>query len=113
MTVTRGALAVVHLPPALLQLVLEAGRGLEPSGVLLRADISSDRALLALTVRDLISRDLDIAVLKRRLGWAAERRALFGVLPTDARELPRYVRRNLLSSECYADSHDAESEPAC
>ena len=75
----RGALAVVHLPPALLRPLLDERSAPEPSGVLLRADLAADRALLALVVRDLIARDLAVAVLKRRLGWVAERRALFGV----------------------------------
>ncbi|MFN8162886.1 MAG: hypothetical protein U0R26_03470 [Solirubrobacterales bacterium] len=53
-------------------------------GALLRADIESERALLALVVRDLIAHGLTVSVLKRRLGWVAERRALFGALPPDA-----------------------------
>ena len=82
-TVARGALAVVHLPPALLQALLADARRRGPTGVLLRADLAADRALLALVVRDLLSRGLAVAVLKQRLGWVAERRALFGSqLPT-------------------------------
>jgi hypothetical protein len=80
-TVARGATAVIHVPPALLQLALSGESNLRPSGVLLRADLQRDRALVALTVRDLIGRGLTTAVLKRRLSWVAERRALFGVLP--------------------------------
>jgi hypothetical protein len=83
-TVARGALAVLHLPPALLQPLLSERLGPEPSGVLLRADIAADRALLALVVRDLIARGLAVGVLKRRLSWVAERRALFGTLSPDA-----------------------------
>ena len=45
---------------------------------------ASDRALLALVVRDLLDRGLAVGVLKRRLGWVAERRALFGALGPDA-----------------------------
>ncbi|HEX6206322.1 MAG TPA: hypothetical protein VFZ29_11015 [Solirubrobacterales bacterium] len=78
--VARGSLAVVHLPPSLLQAAL-AGSALRPTGVLLRADLPSDRALVALAARDLIEQGLAVGVLKRRLGWVAERRALFGVLP--------------------------------
>jgi hypothetical protein len=112
-TVARGALAVLHLPPALLQAFLRERLGPEISGVLLRADIATDRPLLALVVRDLIARGLDVAVLKRRLSWVAERRALFGALRPDvASGLPRNLCRNLLSSECYADFRDAEAEPA-
>ena len=96
-TVARGALAVLHLPPALLQPVLADGLGPEPSGVLLRADLAADRALLALVVRDLIARGVDVAVLKRRLSWVAERRAHFGSLAPDAAGgLPAAVLRRLL-----------------
>ncbi|HET9198059.1 MAG TPA: hypothetical protein VFN92_07390 [Solirubrobacterales bacterium] len=79
-TVAREAGAVVHLPPELLHEVLIASAW-RPSGVLLRADLDSDRALVALAVRDLLGRGLPAMVLKRRLAWVAERRALFGVLP--------------------------------
>jgi len=79
-TVARGALTVLHVPPRLLQPAL-ASSTLRPSGVLLRADLRSDRSLVALVARDLLSRKLAIGVVKRRLNWVAERRALFGVLP--------------------------------
>lgn len=75
----RGSLAVLHLPPHLLQGAL-AQSGLRVSGVLLRADLPGDRALVALTARDLLGRGFAVGVLKHRLGWVAERRALFGVL---------------------------------
>jgi len=74
---------VVHLPPDLLQPVL-AESAFQVSAVLLRADLSEDRALVALTVRDLIDAGMGAAVLKRRLTWVAERRALFGILPAGA-----------------------------
>jgi hypothetical protein len=77
---TRGSVAVVHLPPSLLQIAL-TDSPLRPTGVLLRADLPNDRALVALAARDLIERGLAVGVLKRRLGWVAERRALFGALP--------------------------------
>ena len=51
------------------------------TGALLRADVAADRALLALAFADLRGRGLAVAVLKRRLAWVAERRALFGTLP--------------------------------
>jgi hypothetical protein len=111
-TVARGALAVLHLPPELLQPLLVERLGPEPSGVLLRADVAADRALLGLLVRDLMDRDLAVAVLKRRLNWVAERRALFGSLGPDASGLPRNVCRNLLSSQCYADPRDEGVEIA-
>ncbi|HST70711.1 MAG TPA: hypothetical protein VLI94_13775 [Solirubrobacterales bacterium] len=99
--VARGATAAVHVPPQLLQPALERSVNLRPSGVLLRADLQSDRALVALTARELIERGLAIGVLKRRLGWVAERRALFGVLPAGSPGgLPqRLVRRLSGASE--------------
>jgi hypothetical protein len=75
----REATSVVHVPPQLLQEALDCG--LRPSGVLLRADLTEDRPLLALAARDLLARGLAFAVLKRRLTWVAERRAMFGALP--------------------------------
>lgn len=111
-TVARGALAVLRLPPALLRPCLE-GPGPEPSGVLLRADLAADRPLLALVVRDLMAGDLTVAILKRRLSWVAERRAFFGSLSPEAPGgLPGYLRRNLLPSDCRIETHDAEAAPA-
>jgi hypothetical protein len=94
-TVARGATAVVHLPPELFQPVIDGESSLRPSAALLRADLRCDRALVALTVRDLIQRGVPGAVLKHRLGWVAERRALFGILPAGSPGgLPeRLVRR--------------------
>jgi hypothetical protein len=112
-TVARGALAVLHLPPGLLQPALAVECGPEVSGVLLRADLAVSRPLVALVAHDLIARGLAVAVLKRRLSWVAERRALFGALQTDAASgLPRNLCRNLLSSGCYADFRDVEANPA-
>lgn len=82
-TLGREAGAVVHLPPELMHEVLDSPAW-SPSGVLLRADLGADRALVALAVRDLLGRGLRTAVLKQRLAWVAERRALFGVLPAGA-----------------------------
>jgi hypothetical protein len=78
--VARGALSVVRVPPALTQEAIADGAGPRFSGALLRADLGRDRALVALAARDLRSRGLDLAVLKRPLGWVASRRAHFGVL---------------------------------
>lgn len=93
-TVARGATAVLHVPPELLHEALVLG-SLRASGVLLRADLEDDRPLVALAVRDLMVRDLAVAVIKRRLSWMVERCALFGVLPVDSQGgLPgRLVRR--------------------
>jgi hypothetical protein len=97
-TVARGALAVVRIPPALLQPALD-GPGPDPSGALLRADVGADRALLCLLARDLLARGLDVAVLKRRLGWVAERRAHFGSLaPGATGGLPEPLLRRLALS---------------
>lgn len=95
-TIARGSLAVLHLPPGQVQPLLADGRGPRLSGALLRADIGADRALLALVVRGLIARGLTVSVVKRRLGWVAERRALFGALAPDAPGgLPAPVRDRL------------------
>jgi hypothetical protein len=89
----REATSVIHVPARLLQEALDCG--LRPSGTLLRADLAEDRPLLALMARDLLARGLDFAVLKRRLSWVAERRALFGALPAGSHGglPPRLARR--------------------
>lgn len=92
----RDAVAAIHLPPALLRVALDAP-GISPSGVLLRADLGSDRALTALAVGDLTARGLRVAVLKQPLAWIQARRALFGVLPAGATGgLPRRLTGRLL-----------------
>lgn len=82
--VARGASVVLHVPPQLLQEALAGEADLRPTGVLLRGDLPADRPVLALAVRDLLLRGLAVGVLKQRLGWVAERRALFGTLPAGA-----------------------------
>jgi len=82
--VAREATAVLCVPPQLLQGALAADPDLRASAVLLRADLAGDRPLVSLAVRDLLLRDLRVGVLKERLGWVAERRALFGALPAGA-----------------------------
>lgn len=109
-TVARGSLAVIHVSPGCLQELLAADRP-RLSGVLLRAEVAADRALLALLAADLIARGLDLAVLKQRLSWVDERRALFGVLGAEAGIPPR-VRTRLLSHECYADLDGAQPDSA-
>jgi hypothetical protein len=74
---------VVHLPAELLQEAL-AEPAFRVTAVLLRADLDRDRPLVALAVRDLLESGVRAAVLKRRLTWVAERRALFGILPGGA-----------------------------
>lgn len=86
---------VVHLPTGLLHEVL-AETAFGATAVLLRADLKRDRALVALAVRGLLERGVASAVLKRRLPWVAERRALFGVLPAGSGGgLPARVVRQL------------------
>lgn len=97
-SVVRESCAVLHLPPELLQEAL-AHPGLRPSAVLLRAELGGDRALVALAVRDLLQRGVDAGVLKRRLTWVAERRALFGALPAGSPGgLPERMVRRLVEA---------------
>lgn len=97
-TVARESGAVLHLPPELLHEVI-ATPGWRPSGVLLRADLGSDRALVGLAVRYLIGRGVPAVVLKRRLSWVAERRALFGALPAGATGgIPERLARRLVGA---------------
>lgn len=96
-TANRGELAVINLPPELLQVAASGDRGPRPSGVLLRADLCKDRALAALAARGLLAQGLAVAILKQRLSWVAERRALFGVLPGGAPGgLPERLIRRLI-----------------
>jgi hypothetical protein len=98
---SREPAAFVHLPPALLRAVL-AEVGIRPTGVLLRADLSQDRALTALAARDLMSAGLRVAVLKRPLGWPAARAALLGMHPGPGRVLPHRLCERLLSCPSYS-----------
>jgi hypothetical protein len=112
-TVARGGPAVVHLPAATVQPLLTGTEAPRASGVLLRAELATDRALVALLARDLIARDLRVVVLKRRLSWVAERRALFGALaPGAAGGLGDRPLRRLLSHQCYIRSDDTSDQPA-
>jgi len=102
-TVARDELRVVHAAPASVQPLLGLFEAVL-SGVLLRADLPRDRPLLALAVRSLLGRVPRVAVLKHRLPWVAERRALFGALPANANgSLPLPISRKLLSSSCYRE----------
>jgi hypothetical protein len=92
----RDSVAVVRLPPHLLQPALEETR-IRPTGALLIVDLTKDRALTALAVRDLLDRDLRVAVLKRPLAWLTARRALLGALPGDANALPPRLAHRLLA----------------
>jgi hypothetical protein len=94
--VARGGLAVVHVAPDLLQALLETQGAPRPDAALLRADLAEARPLVALAVEDLLRRGVRVAVLKRRLGWVAERRAGFGALGSDSGGLPESLLRRLL-----------------
>jgi hypothetical protein len=114
----RDSVAVVHLPPARFQAAL-LDPGIQPTGVLLRADLASDRPLIALAVRVPTERRLTVRVLKRAIAWVPARRALFGVLPPEVvGGLPSRLRRSLLESQisvehaCYDGSDDEKTDPA-
>jgi hypothetical protein len=94
-TIVRDSLSVLNLPAATLREVVDGTVGPRPTGVLLRADIAADRPLLALAAGELIGRGLAVGVLKRRLSWVTERRALFGVLPPETNALPGSIVRRL------------------
>jgi hypothetical protein len=96
-TIARGGLAVVHVPPPMLQPLLEAPGAPRVDAALLRADLGAARPLVALAVADLLERGLRVAVLKRRLGWVAERRAGFGALGSDSGGLPESLLGRLLT----------------
>jgi hypothetical protein len=111
MAVARDEARVIHTPPASLQALLDGPLAATLSGVLLRADLPTDRPLLALAVHDLLCRGLRVAVLKRRLPWVAERRALFGTLPPGAAGgLPSGVVRKLLSESCYGANRESRED---
>jgi len=83
LTLVRDSIAVVIVPPGLLQAAIDLP-GVRADAVVLRADLGRDRALTALAVRDLIGRGVAVAVAKRPLAWVPSRRALFGALSADA-----------------------------
>ncbi|MEZ5078059.1 MAG: hypothetical protein R2725_11530 [Solirubrobacterales bacterium] len=99
-TVARGAPVVVHVEAPHFRDLLE-GAGPQPTAVLLRADIRDDRALLGLLVRELREAGIAVGVLKRRLGWVTERRALFGALGSEqaAALTPQTVARLMVPRE--------------
>jgi hypothetical protein len=114
----RDSVAVVHVSPSSFRALLEEP-GIDPGGILLRADPGTDRPLTALAARDLVARRLRVKVLARPLAWLAARRALFGVLPpASVGGLPAGIAQSLLESEislehaCYSERDDAEIDPA-
>ncbi len=94
----RESAAVVHLEPHLLRSVLDEP-GIRPTSVLLRADLAKDRALTALAVRDLLARDLRVAILKRPPGWLTARAAQLGAATAGDQAIPAGLRGRLLSTD--------------
>lgn len=92
--IVRDSTAVLHLPPALVQPLLE--ERILPSSALLRADLDVDRALTALAARELMEHGTVVAVLKQPPQWFVARLALFGVLPPSSRALPPRLTARLL-----------------
>lgn len=113
----RESAGIVHLPSPLLREVL-AERRIQPTAVLLRADLADDRALTALVTRDLMAQGLRVAILKRAPGWAVARLALGGILPEGSGGVPKRLLDRLCeasgstSQPCYSRQHDSEAEPA-
>lgn len=97
-TVARASLAVIHVAPEHLRSLLDTPEAPRLDAALLRADLGTDRALVALAVDDLRERGLRVAVLKHRLGWVTERRAGFGALGSDSGGLPESLVRRLLDA---------------
>ncbi len=108
----RESAAVVHLPPSLLRPALADPR-LRPTAVLLRADLACDRALIALAIRDLMSRGLRVGVLKRPLGWLAAYAAQRGALPAGMRAVSVPLGSRLLCTEdkTFRQCYDGKDEP--
>jgi hypothetical protein len=113
----RESAGIVHLPPGLLRAALEEPR-IRPTAALLRADLEQERALTALAVRDLMTRGLRVAVLKRPPAWLAAQAALIGAPVGRSVLAPRLVTRlvesrpDQPSQPCYGRQDDAEAEPA-
>ena len=112
LAIARDSAGLLHLRPDLLQPALAV---LRPSGVLLRADLAAERALVALLAADLAERDVPLAVLKRPLGWLPSRLALSGLMAPGSDGWLRHSACQRLvetaSHECYAGRDDAEIEP--
>jgi hypothetical protein len=113
----RESAAVVHLSPVLLRAVLGDAH-IRSSGVLLRADLTEDRALTALAVRDLVAGGLQVAVVKRPLGPLAAGTAQLGALLTGPQAFSRSCERLLRTEDrrfrqCYDrrdESKDGQEE---
>lgn len=112
---TRESAAVVHLPPVLLRTALGDAR-IRATGALLRADLTEDRALTALAVRDLMAEGLQVRVVKRQLGLLAAGAAQLGALPTGPQGLFSRSCERLFHTEdrrfrqCYDGKDQTRSE---
>jgi hypothetical protein len=111
----RESAAIVHLAPALMRPLLDEPR-IRSTAALLRADLAADHALTALAARDLMSRGIRVAVLKRSPSWLAARAALLGALPAADVVLPGRMHERLLGAEdskfrhCYDEEDEAEGD---
>jgi len=94
LAVADGTPAVVHVPGGRLAALLDARIAPRAAAVLLcRADGEDPPSVSPLCL-ELLERGLTVAVLERRLGWASERRALFGGLrPDEQHGLPQALRQ--------------------
>jgi hypothetical protein len=111
----REPAAIVHLPPDLLRPLLEDPR-IRPTAALLRADLSKDRSLAALAVRDLIDRGLRVKVFKHPPNRMVAAAASLGALPIADWAVPRGARQRLLATEdnktqeCYDRRDDGSDD---
>lgn len=107
----RELAAVVHLPPTLLRVALDDTR-IRSTGVLLRADLTEDRALTALAVRDLMARALQVGVIKRPLGLPAAFAAQLGALSASRQAFFSRSCERLLCTEdkTFLNCYDGKDE---
>jgi D-alanyl-D-alanine dipeptidase len=76
----EDSVVVAHLPPVRWRQALDDPQ-LEPRGALIRADVARRRHLVALCIRELRERGMDVRVAARPLGLVGGRRALAGLDP--------------------------------
>lgn len=75
--------AVLNLPADRWEIAPTFLEGIRISGAMVRADLPAHRSQLVPLVRELIGTGLRVGVLKQRLGWQSERRAMFGLPPVN------------------------------
>jgi hypothetical protein len=111
----RESAVVVHMPPVLLRAVRRDTR-VRSTAVLLRADLTEDRALTALAVRDLMVEGLQVGVVKRPLSPLVAAVAQLGALPAGSRSALSKSCKRLLRTEdrrfrqCYDGKDEAKDE---